>query len=90
MRGLALLSAIILSSSLCFTDGPDLPSVEQLIESLASNDFAERQRALDALSTQRSSSAKYAMALREQLHGQDQERRQQAAKSLQMLQEARQ
>ena len=82
MRGLTLVSAIVLSSTLCFTDGPDLPSVEQLIESLGSNDFAERQRALDALSTQRSSSAKYATALREQLQGQDQERRQQAAMAL--------
>ena len=82
MRGLALLSAIILSSSLCFTDGPDLPSIEKQIESLGSNDFAERERALDALSTQRSSSEKYATALREQLQGQDQELRQQAAMAL--------
>src|SRR5262249_2903255 len=66
-------------------DPPDQPTVETLIESLRSNDFAERQRALDALSARRAPSGKHAAALFEQLNDKDQASRQQAALALAAL-----
>src|SRR5262245_24486163 len=85
MRGLCLLCVIGLSSSLSLADPPEPPSVEKLIESLRSSDFAERQRALAALSAQRASSQRHAAALREQLRSKDQASRQQAAMALAAL-----
>jgi HEAT repeat protein len=85
MRGLSLLCAIALSSSLSLADAPQAPSVEDLIKSLRSNDFAERQRALDALSARRSSFHEHTAALREQLRDQDHSTRQEAAMALAAL-----
>jgi HEAT repeat protein len=85
-----LLCVIALSSSLSLADPPLAPSVEKLIESLRSNDFAERERALDALADRRASAEKYAPGLREQLRDKDQEARQQAAMALAALGEGEQ
>jgi HEAT repeat protein len=78
----SLLCVFALSASLAPADPPASPSIEILIESLRSNDFAERQRALDALAAQRDSAGKYAPALRERLRDKDQAARQQAAMAL--------
>src|SRR4029453_8266023 len=82
---LSLLCVIALSASLSLADPPELPSVEKLIESLRNNDFAGRQRALDALAAQRASSEKHAPALRGQLRDKDRAARQQAAIALAAL-----
>jgi HEAT repeat protein len=74
-----------LGGSLALADPLESPSVEKLIQSLGSNDFGERQGALEALSTRRASSEKHVPALREQLRDNDQESRQQAALALAAL-----
>src|SRR6516165_2711370 len=82
---LLLLCVIVLNVSSSLADPPDLPSVDKLIESLRNDDFAARQRALDALAAQRASSENYAPALRGQLRVKDQAARQQAAMALAAL-----
>ena len=81
----SLLCVIALSASLSLADPPEPPSVETIIESLRDNDFAERQRALDALAAHRASSEKYAPALRERLRDKDETTRQHAAMALAAL-----
>jgi HEAT repeat protein len=85
MRSSSLLCAITLSVSISLAEPPDPPSIEKLIESLRSNDFAERQKGLDALSAQRALSEKYAARLQSQLADKDQASRQQAAMALAAL-----
>jgi HEAT repeat protein len=80
-----LLCVITLGGSLAVADPPEPPSVEKLIESLGSDDFGERQGALEALSARRASSEKHVPALREQLRDDDQASRQQAALALAAL-----
>jgi len=74
-----------LSGSLSLADPPEPPSVEKLIESLRSDNFAERQQALEGLSTRRAVSGKHAAALLKQLRDDDQASRQQAALALAAL-----
>ena len=84
MRNHLLFGVLVLSSPLSLAGPPEPPSVEKLIESLRSGDFAERQRALEALSSRRASTETQAV-LREQLRSMDQEARQQAAMALAAL-----
>jgi len=81
----SLLLTIALSGSLSLADPPESASVEKLIEAVASNNFAERERAIEALAGHRDAAEKHAPALREQLEGKDQAAREQAALALSAL-----
>lgn len=82
MHTLHSLVVIALSVSLTLADAPEPASVDQLIEALASNDFAERERAIDTLATRREEVKKHAPQLRKQLASKDQASREQAAMAL--------
>jgi hypothetical protein len=66
-------------------DTPRIQSVPQLLERLSSNDFFERQQALDELTERRALAEQYAPRLRERLNQGDPDARQEAAMALAAL-----
>jgi HEAT repeat protein len=79
------LCLIVLIASLSRAEPPEPPTAESLIESLRSGDFAERERALDALSETRTVSEPLIETLRERLEDEDETSRQHAAMALAAL-----
>ncbi len=85
-RDMTLRSSIVVAITLCAplaqAETPNSPAVEELIKSLGSTAFAEREQALDALASNRELAEKYAPALRKQLRDSHEASRLQAALAL--------